>query len=82
MVARAAAEEAALSAVPGKVEETELEREGGAAIYEVEIASNDGKLYEAAVSADDGKVIGQETEGDEGSGEDNGSENEGSEDGA
>ena len=37
-VDRAAAEEAALSAVPGVVEETELEREGGSSVYEVEIA--------------------------------------------
>jgi uncharacterized protein YpmB len=80
-VDRAAAEEAALSAVQGKVMETELEREGGGAIYEVEIAGNDGKLHEVAVSADDGKVLGQETEGDEGSEEDDGSENEGLEDG-
>jgi uncharacterized membrane protein YkoI len=79
-VDQAAAEEAALSAVQGKVQETELEREGGAAIYEVEIAGNDGKLHEVAVSADDGKVLGQETEEDEGSEEDDGSENEGPED--
>ncbi len=80
-VDRAAAEEAALSAVPGSVKEIELEREGGAAIYEVEIAGNDGKLHEVAVSADDGKVLGQQTEEDEGSEEDDGSENEGPEDG-
>jgi hypothetical protein len=47
----------------------------------VEIAGNDGKLHEVAVSADEGKVLGQETEGDEGSEEDDGSENEGLEDG-
>jgi hypothetical protein len=78
---RAAAEEAALSAVQGKVVETELEREGGAAIYEVEIAGTDGNLHEVAVSADGGKVLGQETEEDEGSEKDDGSENEGAEDG-
>jgi hypothetical protein len=74
-VDQAAAEEAALSAVPGEVKETELEREGGATIYEVEVAGNDGKLHEVAVDAGDGKVLGQETE------EDEGSENEGREDG-
>jgi uncharacterized membrane protein YkoI len=79
-VDQAAAEEAALSAVQGKVVGTELEREGGAPIHEVEIADNDGKLHEVAVSADDGKVLGQETEEDEGSEEDDGSENEGPED--
>ncbi len=80
-VDRGAAEEAALSAVPGEVRETELEREGGAAIYEVEVAGKDGKLHEVAVSANDGKVLGQETEEDEDSEEDDGSENEGPEDG-
>jgi hypothetical protein len=78
-VDRAAAEEAALSAVPGEVMETELEREGGATIYEVEVAGEDGKLHEVAVSASDGKVLGQETEGDEGSEDDDASENEGAE---
>ena len=78
-VDRAAAEEAALDAVPGEVREIELEREGGAAIYEVEVAGKDGKLHEVAVSANDGKVLGQETEGDEGSEEDDASENEGAE---
>ena len=50
-------------------------------MYEVEIAGKDGNLHEVAVSADDGKVLGQETEGDEGPEEDDGSENEGPEDG-
>ncbi len=80
-VDRAAAEEAALGAVPGEVKETELEREGGAAVYEVEVAGKDGKLHEVTVSASDGRVLGQETEGDEGSEEDDGSENEGPENG-
>jgi hypothetical protein len=84
-VDRAAAEKAALSAVPGEVRETEFEREGGATIYEVEVAGKDGRLHEVAVSANDGKVLGQETEGDEGSeeeaSENEGAENEGPEDG-
>ena len=54
--------------------------EGGAAIYEVEIAGNDGKLHEVAVSASDNKVLGQEIEVDEGSEEDNDSDNQGTED--
>jgi outer membrane murein-binding lipoprotein Lpp len=80
-VDQAAAEEAALSAVPGEVKETELEREGGATIYEVEVTGKDGKLHEVAVDAGDGKVLGQETEEGEGSDEDDGSDNEGPEDG-
>ncbi len=79
-VDRAAAEEAALGAVSGEVREIELEREGGAAIYEVEVAGKDSKLHEVAVSASDGKVLGQETEEDEGSeDDDDASENEGDE---
>ena len=77
---RAAAEKAALGAVPGEVKDTELENEGGSTIYEVEIAGKDGKLHEVAVDADNGQVLGQETEEEELFGEDNGSEDEGSED--
>jgi len=79
-VDRAAAEEAALSAVPGEVKEIELEREGGAAIYEVEVAGKDGEFHEATVSANDGQVLSQETEGDEGLEEDDGAGNQGSDD--
>ena len=73
---RAAAEEAALGAFPGEVKETELEREGGSSVYEVEIAGNDGKLREVTVDAGNGQVLGQEIEEEEGI-EDDGSENEG-----
>ena len=80
---RAAAEEAALGAVPGEVKETELESEGGSTVYEVEILGKDGKFHEVAVDAGNGKVLGQETEGngsaDQGP-EDEGSDDQGSED--
>jgi uncharacterized membrane protein YkoI len=72
---RAAAEEAALGAVPGEVKETELESEGGSSVYEVEVAGEDGKLREVTVDASNGRVLGQEMEE-----EDEGSEDEGSED--
>ncbi|HEV3476901.1 MAG TPA: hypothetical protein VG127_05400, partial [Rubrobacteraceae bacterium] len=49
--------------------------------YEVEVLGEDGKLHEVAVSASDGRVLGQETEEDEGSENDDDSENEGPEDG-
>jgi hypothetical protein len=75
---RAAAEEAALGAVPGQVKEIELESEGGSAVYEVEILGKDGKFHEVAVDADNGKVLGQETE-DNGS-DDQGPDDQGSED--
>ena len=73
-VDQASAEEAALGAVPGEVKETELEREGGSSVYEVEVAGKDGGLHEVTVNAADGRVLGQEME------EDEGSENEGPED--
>ncbi len=71
---RAAAEEAALGAVPGEVKETELEREGGSAVYEVEVAGKDGKLREVTVDASSGRVLGQEMEEQEGGYDDQGSE--------
>jgi uncharacterized membrane protein YkoI len=77
---RAAAEEAALGAVPGEVTETELENEGGSAVYEVEVAGKDGKLREVTVDAGNGRVLGQEMEEEEVFEEDNDSEDEGSED--
>ncbi len=62
---RAAAEEAALSAVPGEVKDTELESEGGSTIYEVEVVGKDGKLREVTVDASSGQVLGQEMEEEE-----------------
>ena len=77
---RAAAEKAALDAVPGEVKETELEREGGSAVYEVEVASEDGKLHEVTVDASNGRILGQEMEGEKFFEEDNGSNDPGPED--
>ncbi len=77
-VDRAAAEEAALGAVRGEVKETELEREGGSAVYEVEIAGKDGRLREVTVDASSGRVLGQEME--DGGYDDQGSDDQGSED--
>ena len=59
---RAAAEKAALGAVPGEVRETELENESGFVVYEVEVAGKDGNFYEVVVDAGNGKVLAQETE--------------------
>lgn len=64
---RAAAEKAALQAVPGKVKKTELDNENGSVVYSVEIMGQDGKLQEVVVDAGDGKVLAQEAEEDEGS---------------
>ena len=56
---RAAAEEAALAAVPGETRQVELESESGFVVYEVEVAGNDGKLHEVVVDAGNGKVLSQ-----------------------
>ena len=77
---RAAAEEAALGAVQGEVKETELEREGGSAVYEVEISGKDGRLREVTVDANNGRVLGQEIEEEEFFERDNDSEDQGPED--
>ncbi len=71
---RAAAEEAAMGAVPGEVKETELEREGGSTIFEVEVVGRDGNLQEVTVDASNGRILGQEMEEREFFEEDQGSE--------
>ena len=76
---RAAAEEAALGAVPGEVKETELEREGRSDIYEVKVDGNEGRLREVTGDASDGRGLGQEMEEAEGSEEDNDPDDQGSE---
>ena len=60
---QAAAEQVALKAVPGKVHEAELETsDNGYAVYDIEIAGDDGKGHEVIVDAGNGKVLHQELE--------------------
>ena len=66
IIDQAAAEKAALGAVPGKVQQTELDNENGSVVYSVEIMGQDGKLREVVVDAGDGKVLAQGAEEDEG----------------
>lgn len=63
---RAAAEEAALGAVPGEAREVELDSESGFVVYEVEVAGKDGSLHEVVVDAGNGEVLGKEVEVEEG----------------
>ena len=59
----AAAEQAALEAVPGKVTETELETsDNGYVVYDIEIAGDDGKNHEVKVDAGNGKILHQDLE--------------------
>jgi len=60
---QAAAERGALKAVPGTVHETELETsDNGYAVYDIEIAGEDGKGHEVKVDAGNGKVLHQDLE--------------------
>jgi uncharacterized membrane protein YkoI len=62
-IGKAAAEQAALEAQPGKVTETELEtNDSGYVVYDIEIAGDDGTNHEVTVDAGNGKVLYQELE--------------------
>ncbi len=55
----AAAEQAALNAVPGKVQKTELDNENGSVVYSVQIMVKDGTLQEVKVDAGNAQVLSQ-----------------------
>lgn len=55
----------ALAEVPGEVQETELEREDGAQIWEVEILAEDGTEMELEIAADTGEILEVEAEDDD-----------------
>jgi uncharacterized membrane protein YkoI len=60
---QAAAEQAALKAVPGTVHETELETsDNGYVVYDIEIAGDDGNNHEVKVDAGNGEVLHQDLE--------------------
>jgi uncharacterized membrane protein YkoI len=62
---QAAAEEAALEAVPGTVHEIELETsDNGYVVYDVEVAGDDGKNHEVKVDAGNGEILDQGLEED------------------
>jgi uncharacterized membrane protein YkoI len=67
---QAAAEKAALDAVPGTVKEAELGDENGFVVWEVEVQVSDGTFQEVKVDAGNGQILAQEAEDDGGS-EDN-----------
>ncbi len=71
---QAAAEKAALDAVPGTVKGTELGNENGFVVWEVEVQASDGTLQEVKVDAGNGQILAQEAEDDEGSEANEGSE--------
>ena len=62
-VDQAAAERAALEAVPGTVHETELETsDNGYVVYNIEVTGDDGKSHEVKVDAGNGEVPHQDLE--------------------
>jgi uncharacterized membrane protein YkoI len=54
----------ALAEVPGDVQETELEREDGMQVYEIEILTADGVEMEVEIDAQTGAVLEIEVEDD------------------
>src|ERR687890_758279 len=59
----AAAEQAALKAVPGTVHEAELETsDNGYVVYDIELAGKDGNKHEVKVDAGNGEILHQDLE--------------------
>ena len=60
---KAAAEQAALKAVPGTVHEAELETsDNGYVVYDIELAGKDGNKHELKVDAGNGEILHQDLE--------------------
>ena len=60
---QAAAEQAALKAVPGTIHETELETsDNGYVVYDIELAGKDGKSHEVKVDAGNGEILHHDLE--------------------
>ncbi len=66
-VDQAAAEKAALGAVPGTVKDAELGNENGYVVWDVEVAGQGGKATDVKIDAGNGKVLAQEAGDNEGS---------------
>lgn len=56
--------EIALKEVPGTVQESELEKEDGKQVYEIEILTADGQEMEVEIDAETGAVLKVEADGD------------------
>ncbi|MEU5987955.1 PepSY domain-containing protein [Spirillospora sp. NPDC047418] len=63
-VTAAAAADAALKAVPGRVTSADFETEHGKAVWEVDVAGKDGAEHELTIDAADGKVLLKEVDED------------------
>jgi uncharacterized membrane protein YkoI len=56
------AEQAALAAVSGNVQQTDLDAENGYVVYSVELRSADGTVTEVVVDAGTGQLLAQQTD--------------------
>lgn len=65
--------EIALKEVPGTVQETELEKEDGKQVYEIEILTADGQEMEVEIDAETGAILEIEADGDGHGGDKHGS---------
>jgi uncharacterized membrane protein YkoI len=54
------ADQAGLAAVPGTVQQTQLENENGSVVYSVQIKGADGTVTDVKVDAGNGKVLAQQ----------------------
>lgn len=61
-LSEAQAIEIALAEVKGEVQETELEREHGNLVYEIEILTSEGREMEVEIDAETGEVLEIEAE--------------------
>ncbi|GGQ19728.1 putative membrane protein YkoI [Actinomadura coerulea] len=64
-VSLAQAADAALKAVPGKVQEIELDGEHGTSVWEVDVTGAGGSEHEVTVDAATGKVVAEVTDDDD-----------------
>jgi uncharacterized protein (AIM24 family) len=67
--------EIALAQVPGEVQETDLEREDGMLVYEIDILTADGVEMEVEINADTGEILDIEAEDDSDDDDDHYSDN-------
>ena len=54
----------ALSDIPGKVVEAEIEKEDGMLVWEIEVLNNENQVYEFEIDAKDGRILEKELDND------------------
>lgn len=69
-ITKAEAQRIALERVPGKVVESEIDKEKGRLVYEFEIKTSENKVFEVLVDAKTGEIVEVADEADEADDED------------